>query len=313
MVNVSANISGLNINPGIMNASGILSFPPKMLLKLSKINGIGAVVTKGIGKERREGWKDNPIIVRASEEIYLNALGYSDPGYKEIKKELRDILPFSKPLICSIYSDSIDGFVETTTGLEEYCDALEIVVSCPHCEENSCIGVPFEQDSKLLEKTVEIIREHIKKPLIIKISPLVYDIKKIARIIIDAGADGISVTNSIGPGMKIDVNAKKPILSAKRGGLSGPGIKPIGIWSVYQIFEELGSEVPIIGIGGISTVEDIVEYVLAGANAVQIGTSLFMHRNNFEEYLNSLHIELINWLKKEGYSSLTKLRGEAHD
>lgn len=295
-----------------MNASGILSFPPKLLKRISMIGGIGAVVTKGIGPRRRVGWERNPVLIMASNEVFLNAVGYSDPGYKAIIEELVEILPFPKPLICSIYSPTIEGFVETARNLEKYCDAIEVVVSCPHCEEDSGIGVPYERDAILLTKTLNEINDCIKKPFFVKISP-VYDTKQIARIIADLGASGICVTNTLGPGMKIDIYARKPVLFAKRGGLSGAGIKSMAVWSVYQIYEELGEKMPIIGIGGIESHEDIVEYFMAGAKAVQIGTSLFLHRYNFETYINTMHNNLHDWLEREGYGCMDELRGLAHE
>jgi dihydroorotate dehydrogenase (NAD+) catalytic subunit len=312
MIDTSTTIGNIKLNTPIMNASGILSFPPKLLKRISMIDGIGAVVTKGIGPKKRMGWERNPILIRASNEVFLNAVGYSDPGYKAIIEELVGILPFPKPLICSIYSPTIEGFVETAGNLEKYCDAIEIVVSCPHCEDNSGIGVPYERDSVLLEKTLIEINTCLKKPFFVKVSP-VYDTRHLARIIADSGAAGICVTNTLGPGMKIDIYAKKPILFAQRGGLSGAGVKSIAVWAVYQIYEELGKKMPIIGIGGIESHEDIVEYFMAGANAVQVGTSLFLHRENFEGYINSLHSNLKDWLERENYCSLGELRGIAHE
>lgn len=304
-------IGDLRTSPAIMNASGIFSYP-YVLKRISEYD-LGAVVTKSIGREPRDGFIE-PILVQSTDETYINAVGLSNPGYKQVREELKEIHPLSKPLICSIFGGGEDELLEIARGLEEYCDAFELNFSCPNLTEGEKFGIVIGRDSELVKKYTRTVKDGVNKPVIVKLTPNVYDIEEAAKAAEEGGADAISAINTVAPGMKIDIYAKKPVLTNKFGGVSGRGIKSVGVAAVYKIYESV--DLPIIGMGGITTAEDIVEYVEAGADAVGIGTA-FVDKNTegVGLFLKQLKFDLENLLRDEriGVSSLRELKGVAHE
>lgn len=309
-MDLSAKIKDLKIDPAWTNASGIFSFP-HILKRISEYD-IGAVVTKSIGKESREGFME-PILVKATDETYINAVGLSNPGYKLMRDELKEIYPLSKPLICSVFGGNEEEFKEVANGLEDYCDAIELNFSCPNLREGEKIGITIGRDSDLVRRYTEAVKDVVKKPVIVKLTPNVDNIGKIAKAAEDAGADAISAINTVSPGMKIDIYARRPVLTNKFGGVSGPGIKPEGVASVYKIYENV--DIPIIGMGGIrlSSTEDFFEYIEAGAVACGIGTA-FADKDNkqVKRSLKRFRMKIEKTLEKLGASSLKELVGVAH-
>jgi dihydroorotate dehydrogenase (NAD+) catalytic subunit len=319
-MDISAKIAGLNINPAIMNASGIFSFP-SVLKRLSGM-GLGAFVTKSACYEGKEGF-ENPIFTRCSEEAWLNAVGLPNAGAGANKNELEKAYPhfraINKPLIVSLFDNSTENMKKSILLLNDYCDAFELNLSCPNLMPGERTGIVIGRDPKLVAQYVEAAKAVTTKPVIVKLSPGPYiddreKIKNIALSAVEAGADAISAINTIAGGMKIDIHAKKPVLTAKYGGLSGKAIKPVGIGCVYTMYEALKDQnIPIIGIGGIETAEDILEYMEAGASAVSIGTA-FVNKSleEIEFYLSGINSKLEILLKDLGVDRLKDLVGAAH-
>ncbi len=318
-MDLSARIENLEINPAIMNASGIISFLPS-LKRISPY--LGAIVLKSVGYEERFG-NETPIFVQASDEAYLNAVGLPGSGYIGLRKELEELnLKLDKPLGASIYADSPDKLAEMARHLETVCDFFEINFSCPNLIGEERIGMEIGKDPELVRRYTHAVREATRKPIIPKLSPAPYidDRKRFVEIAKAAeaeGADAISAINTMPGGMKIDIHARRPVLTAKWGGVSGKSIKPYGVGCVYTLYESVG--IPIIGIGGIETAEDIVEYVEAGATAVGIGTALRdkTTERTYGFFDENLYLSLlVNNLKKllEGMNvdSLSELRGVVH-
>ncbi len=320
---LSANIAGLNINPAIMNASGILSFP--LVLKRVSEFQIGALVTKSANYSGKEGF-ENPVFAECSSEAYLNAVGLPNAGCESKKKDMEEVYPhfksIKKPLIASVYEGDDEKLGLAISMLDNVCDAFELNLSSPNIKKGEKHGIQVGRDPELVKRFTKSAREATKKPVIVKLSPAPYifdreQISEIALSAVDAGADAISAINTIPGGMKIDIHARKPVLAAKFGGVSGHSIKPIGIGCVYSIFEALQKEhpgIPIIGIGGIWTAEDIIEYIEAGASAVGIGTA-FIGKNTDDigKYLESLSNGMKKIIIDAGAKQLSDLVGAAHD
>ena len=323
MPDISAKIKNLNINPALMNGSGILSFSP-ILKKYAELK-LGAVVTKSVSSEIREGF-ENPIYVQCSEDAFINAVGLPGAGHIEKQKELEECYIFfkkkKKPLIASIFDGNEKKLGEVAKHLENVCDAFEINLSCPNLMPGDQFGITIGRDPKLVERYVKSVTRNTKKPIFPKLSPGPYiddreRFKKIVLACASAGAAGITAINTISGGMKIDIHAKKPILAAKFGGMSGRAVKPIGVGAVYTAYEVLkenGHDVHIIAVGGIKTAEDIIEYAQAGATAFQIAT-YFSDKSlkEVDHYLNELCSNLENILKDLGEKSLESIRGSAHE
>jgi dihydroorotate dehydrogenase (NAD+) catalytic subunit len=316
-MNLSARISNLEINPAIMNASGIISFLPS-LKRISDY--LGALVLKSIGYEERNG-NETPILTQVSNETYINAVGLSGPGYKNLRKELEESnFKLNKPLGISLFADSPNKLTEMIKYLQDYCDFFELNFSCPNLIGEEKIGIEIGRDHELVKRYTNAARESTEKIIIPKLSPAPYieDRKKfvnIAKAAESEGADAISAINTVPGGMKIDIYAKRPILTAKYGGVSGKSIKPIGVGCVYTLYESVS--IPIIGAGGIETAKDILEYIEAGANSVQIGTGLIGGElsSTTKEINRSLSVLIKNLedlLQEMGVDSLNKLIGVAH-
>ena len=265
---LSISFAGLTLaNPTIL-ASGILGYSAESLVRIAK-GGAGAVVTKSVGLEPRVGYS-NPTVVQAEAGL-INAMGLPNPGIDVYVQEIK----FSKiilrvPLIVSVFGYSAEEYaLVAKRAVDAGADAVELNVSCPHVKQT---GAEIGQSPKLLTDVVQMVKASVSKPLIVKLSPNVTDITVLAHAAIEAGADALTVANTL-KAMAIDSETMLPILSNVKGGLSGPAIKPVALRCVYDIHEAYG-DVPIIGCGGISDWRDAVEFFLAGASAVQIGTAV---------------------------------------
>jgi dihydroorotate dehydrogenase (NAD+) catalytic subunit len=303
-INISTKICKTKLkNPTIL-ASGILGVTASSLIRVAKF-GAGAVTTKSIGPEKREGHK-NPVVAVLDNGM-LNAVGLSCPDINEAIDELGIAVKKSAvPVIASIYGRTIAEFGDVAEKISKADpDFIEANISCPNVEDE--FGMPFGCNPEIAAKVVETIKNSSKIPLIVKLTPNVPDIRIIAEAVENSGADAISAINTI-PGMLINIETGKPVLSNKTGGLSGPAIKPIAIRCVYDIYETV--DIPIIGIGGIQTGRDAIEMMMAGASAVGIGTGV-MNRGMgiFRDVCN----EIGGFMKKNNYSRLEELIGEAHD
>ena len=287
-------------NPTML-AAGILGSTAASLNWAAR-SGAGAVVTKSFGLNPNKGYA-NPTTVEVTSGV-INAIGLSNPGVDNFKAELEK-LNKSVPAIASLYGANAEEFSGIATRVEGLVDALELNVSCPHAM-GGC-GSAIGQDPDLTAEIVRSVKKSVKIPVIVKLTPNVTDIVEIARHAEKAGADALTMINSLGPGMKIDIETGNPILKNRIGGLSGPAVKPIAIRCVYDVYESV--EVPIIGVGGIRDYKDVLEFLYAGANCVQIGTSIMYEGMEiFRKISNGLE----RFMNEMGYEKVEEMVGIAH-
>ncbi len=299
---LSTNIAGLKlVNPTLV-ASGILGYTGDSLQRVAEA-GAGAVVTKSVGIEARPGYP-NPTVVQAEAGL-LNAMGLPNPGIAEFSEEIEYAKTVVKvPLIVSVYGYTAEEYATTALkATEAGADAVELNVSCPHVKDT---GHEIGENPRTLAEVVEKVKATVRKPVLVKLSPNVTDVVEVAKAAVKAGADALTAVNTV-KALAIDVDAQMPILNNVRGGLSGPAIKPIALRCVYDIFEAV--KVPIFGCGGIANWRDAVEFMLAGASAVQIGTALAMDDLRvFGEVKRGMQA----YLQKKGYRSVSDIVGLSH-
>lgn len=264
--------------------------------------GAGAIVTKSIGLKPREGYK-NPTIVELDHGI-LNAMGLPNPGIEEFKEEIKQLKRSNKIIIGSIFGLNSKEFVEVAIKMEKSgADALELNMSCPHAKG---YGLEIGSDEKTVRKITSDVKEKTNIPVFIKLSPNLTDIVKIAKAAEEGNADAIVAINTV-KAMKIDIDLKMPILANKIGGYSGKAIKPIGVRCVYEISQNV--KIPVVGVGGITTGRDALEYIMAGASAVQIGSGIYYRDVNIFKDINN---EIKSWMEEKGYNKLSDLIGVVH-
>jgi dihydroorotate dehydrogenase (NAD+) catalytic subunit len=264
---LETEIAGLRLkNPTIL-ASGIMGSTGSSLKRVAIEGGAGAVVTKSVGMEAREG-HDNPTVIEVEGGL-LNAVGLSNPGIDEFKAEIEDAKGGNVPLIVSVFGFKAGDFGAAAEKAEEYgADAIELNLSCPNVEK---AGAVFGKSAELSKSVVKDVKNKVGVPVIAKLTASTDDIVEVAGACVGGGCDAITAINTISA-MKIDIHTKSPILGNKTGGLSGPSIKPVALRCVYDIKKEL--DIPVIGCGGITTGEDALEFLMAGASAVEIGTAV---------------------------------------
>lgn len=291
-------IAGIDLINPLIVASGFLGLSQSIFNRLHKL-GAGAIVSKSISLLPREGYR-NPTIIPINGNSYINAVGLANPGLECFSKEIaqNDI-----PLIVSIVGSKPEEFPEMVNKLKNLnILGFELNLSCPHVEK---MGMEIGDDPKAVYDIVKSIKNNSSKPLFVKVGIGNSNIINTAKVAQDAGADGITAINTI-RAMKIDTETGSPILENKVGGLSGASIKPIGVRCVYELKKNI--EIPIIGCGGILSYKDVVEYMMAGASAVQIGTVLgFEGLNSFNKILR----ELNKYLESKNYSDVSELTGTA--
>ncbi len=300
---LTVNFAGLKLaNPTVL-ASGILGYSGDSLGRVAKA-GAGAVVTKSVGIEARPGYP-NPTVVQVEAGL-INAMGLPNPGINDFAEEISYAKTLLKvPLIVSVFGYSPEEYATVAEkAVKAGADAVELNVSCPHVKDT---GHEIGQHEKTLEEVVEKVKETVKCSVIVKLSPNVTDIVEIAKIAVRAGADALTAVNTM-KAVAIDVDAQMPILSNVKGGLSGPAIKPIALRCVYDIFEA-DLKVPIFGCGGITTWRDAVEFLLAGASAVQIGTGVSLEDISIFENVNK---GVQSYLQRKGYRSVNEIVGLSH-
>ena len=293
------NLSGLKLKTPIILASGILGVSYSSMKRVIDA-GAGAVTTKSIGPKPRKGYK-NPSIIEIYSGTFMNAVGLGNPGIDDFVAEIKEAKEHNIPLIVSVFGDTNDIYLDVAVKAEKAgADAIEINISCPHAEVSS-IGI----DNNLTYEIVKFLKKKLKVPLFVKLNPNVTNIGKIAVAAEKAGADGVVAINTVAA-MKIDVNIKRPILSHGSGGLSGKAIHPIAVKKVYDLYKILN--IPIIGCGGVDSWQDVIEFFLAGASAVQIGTALYKGA----EIISEINEGLVNYLKDNEYESINDIKGLAH-
>lgn len=264
---LTVSLAGLDLANPTMLASGILGYTAETFETVEK-GGAGAIVTKSVALKPSEGYS-NPTIVQVDSGL-VNAMGLPNPGIDEFVKEIRLAETRLRiPLIVSVYGFSAEEYATAAEkAVAAGADAVELNVSCPHVKHT---GSEIGQNPDVLVKVVRRVKTLVEKPVFVKLTPNVTDIVEIAEAAQKAGADGLTIMNTV-RAMVIDVETMMPILANKTGGLSGPAVKPIALRHVFNVFERV--TVPIIGCGGISDWQDAVEFLLAGASAVQIGTAI---------------------------------------
>ena len=284
-----------------MLAAGILGSTASSLNWAGR-SGAGAVVTKSFGLNPNKGYA-NPTTVEVTGGV-INAIGLSNPGVENFKTELEK-LNKSVPAIASLYGANPEEFSEIATRVEDLVDALELNVSCPHAM-GGC-GSAIGQDPELTREIVQSVKKSVKIPVFVKLTPNVTDIVEIARSAEDVGADALTMINSLGPGMRIDIETGNPILNNKFGGLSGPAVKPIAIRCIYEVYDSV--DIPIIGVGGIRNYEDVIEFLYAGASCIQIGTSIMYEGMDI---FGKILTRLERFMDDKGYDSVNEMVGIAH-
>ena len=300
MVNTKVNLCGLEIDNPVIPASGTFGFGYEFA-ELYDINCLGTFSFKGTTREARFG-NPTPRIAECASGM-LNAVGLQNPGVEAvIAHELPKLAEcFHKPVMANVSGFSEREYVETCEMLDsqDQIGWIEVNISCPNVHGG---GMSFGTSAEAAGQVTKAVRAVTKKPLIIKLSPNVTDIVSIAKACEAEGADAVSLINTL-MGMRIDLRKKKPIIANKTGGFSGPAIKPVAIRMVYQVYDAV--KIPIVGMGGISTAEDVIEMMLAGATAVEVGAANLVDPYICRDIIN----DLPRVMDKYGINSLSEIIG----
>ena len=295
-MNLSVNIAGVTLKNPVVTASGTFGSGFEYS-EMTDLNKLGAVVTKGVANVP---WEGNPTPRVA--EVYggmLNAIGLENPGVDVfIERDIPFLKEFDTRIIANVCGHSVEEYIETIEKLNETdVDMFEMNFSCPNVKQGA---IAFGQDPHVLEATAKAVKAASKKPVIIKLSPNVTSIKDMALAAEAGGADAISLINTL-IGMKIDINKRKFVLANKTGGFSGPAVKPVAVRMVYEASHAV--KIPVIGMGGISDADDAIEFILAGATAVAVGTMNFIDPQTtakvaagIEAYMKKYNVEDIKEL-----------------
>jgi len=302
MIDLTITIGGLKLKNPVMTASGTFGYGEEYA-GFVDLNMLGAIVVKGISLEPMEG-NPAPRICETPCGM-LNAIGLQNVGLKKfLKEKLPYLRKFDTNIVVNILGNSVREYVRLAQSLDEAgVDGIELNVSCPNVKKG---GIVFGMDRKLLAKLITKVRNAVKNTTVItKLSPTVPSIPEFAKTAEDAGTDAISLINTI-PGMAIDINTGKPKLANITGGLSGPAIKPIALRMVWEASGAV--KIPVIGIGGIMNAEDAIEFMLAGAAAVQVGTGNFLNPKATAEIIHGLQ----DYLKRKSIHDIKEIIGNIH-
>lgn len=298
-VDLSVSIGPLKLRNPILLASGTVGYGNE-IAEFVDLNKIGGIVTKSLSLKPRKGNAPQRVVETPSG--MLNAIGLANVGVEEfLKTKIPFLQKFDTAIICNIAASSVEEYVECTKLLtsEETISAFEINVSCPNVKEG---GLEFGNDKKAVARITEEVKKVSTKPVFIKLSPNVSRISEFALAAKEAGADAVSAINTL-VGTAFDINTRKPKIKNITGGLSGPAIKPVALAKVLEIKRNV--DIPIIGIGGIFSWKDAVEFMIAGASAFQLGTVNFVHPNISETMIN----DLILYCEKMKITSIKNLTG----
>jgi len=293
------NIGGLSLRNPVMTASGTFGYGEEFK-PFVDLNRLGAIIVKGLSLEPSKGNK--PPRIAETPCGMLNAIGLENIGIEAfIEKKLPFLKTLSTPTIVNIYGKSIDEYCGIAERIEEIdgISGIEVNISCPNVKKG---GIAFGVKPKSVYKVTKAVRGKTSKTLIVKLSPNVTDISEIAVSAVDAGADSLSLINTI-TGMSIDINTRRSRLANITGGLSGPAIRPIALRMVWQAAQKV--KVPVIGIGGIVSAEDAIEFFIAGATAVQIGTANFVNPRATIEIIEGIE----KYLADRNIASLSEITG----
>ncbi len=298
-VDLSVDIGGLKLKNPVMTASGTFGYG-REFSRFMDLETLGGVVVKGLSLTPSRGNPPPRVVETASG--MLNAIGLENVVLAAF---IKDKLPYLQRLdtavVVNIYGQTIDAYAELAERLEE-CEgvaALEVNISCPNVKAG---GIAFGADPKAAHAVVSAIRKRTRLPMWVKLSPNVTDVTTIARAAADAGADALSLINTL-TGMAIDVDTRRPVLANITGGLSGPAIKPVALRMVWQVAQAV--DLPVVGIGGIMTTEDALEFLIAGASAVQVGTANFVNPRTAVEIVAGM----LRYCEENGLVRLGDLTG----
>ena len=298
---LTVEIAGLKLANPTMLAAGILGMSGLTLKRVAKA-GAGAVVTKSLGLKPRSGYS-NPTVVQVEGGL-INAMGLPNPGIKHFALEMRETKDIGVPVIVSIYAFTSHEFATVSReAVKAGADGLELNVSCPHAEKT---GAEIGQDPRLVEEVVKEVRKNVEKPVFVKLTPNVGNIAEVAEAAERAGADGVTAINTV-KAMAVNIETARPILGNKVGGLSGLAIKPVAMRCVYEICEAV--KIPVVGCGGINTWQDAVEFMEAGASAVQIGTAI---ATRGLEVFKQVTEGIEAFLEKKRFGSVKEIVGLSH-
>ncbi|MDD6798453.1 MAG: dihydroorotate dehydrogenase [Bacteroides sp.] len=297
-MNTKVNLAGVELKNPVMTASGTFGSGMEYS-EFVDLNKLGAVVTKGVANVP---WPGNPTPRIA--ETYggmINAVGLQNPGIEVfVKRDIPFLRQYDTKIIVNVCGKSEEDYIDVVERLaDEPVDMLEINISCPNVKEG---GIAFGQDPKAVEKITAAVKKRAKQPVIMKLSPNVTDITEMARAAEAGGADVLSLINTL-TGMKIDINRRTFAVANKTGGLSGPAIRPVAVRMVYQTANAV--KIPIIGMGGITCADDALEFILAGATAVSVGTANFHNPKTTQEVVEGIE----NYMKKYGVDDINSLIG----
>mgnify|MGYP002581831579 CR=1 FL=1 len=298
MIKTGVTLAGVELKNPVMTASGTFGSGAEYS-EFVDLNRLGAVVTKGVANVP---WPGNPTPrVTETASGMLNAIGLQNPGIDLFcKRDIPFLKQYDTKIVVNVCGKSTEDYCEVVERLgNEPVDLLEINVSCPNVKEG---GIAFGQDPKALEAITKEVKKYAKQPIIMKLSPNVTDITEMAKAAEAGGADILSLINTL-TGMKIDINRRTFALANKTGGMSGPAVKPIAVRMVYQVAQAVS--LPIIGMGGIATAEDALEFILAGASAVSIGTANFFNPYAAEETVQGIEA----YMREKKVDRLTDLIG----
>jgi dihydroorotate dehydrogenase (NAD+) catalytic subunit len=299
MADLTVNITGIKMRNPVMLASGVFGETGESLLRAAK-GGAGAVVTKSIGREPRDG-HPNPTVVEFKYGSMLNSMGLPNPGIKAYSHEMEFITSYDIPVIGSIFGKNAREFVTLAKYMERYgAYGVELNLSCPHAQG---LGMQLGTDKRKVAKITKSVKNAISIPVFVKLTPNVTDSVEIAKAAEIAGADAIVAINTV-KAMAIDVEFGIPMLGNKVGGLSGPAIRPIGIRAVYDISRNV--KIPVIGVGGIFYGKDAVEYFMAGASAVQVATAI---NTRGIDVFKKITNEINDFMDSHGYSKIEDIVG----
>lgn len=296
MEDMKVNIAGVVLNNPVITASGTYGFG-REYGELYSLDELGAICVKGLTLKPREG--NPPPRIAETYGGILNSVGLQNPGVDMfIKAEIPMLKQYKCKIIANMAGSTVEEYCEMAERLSDSeVDMLEMNISCPNVKEG---GVAFGTNAKTIHQITEEVKKYAKKPLIVKLSPNVTDITEMARAAEAGGADALSLINTL-LGMAIDIHTRRPILANTVGGLSGPAVKPVAVRMVYQVRKAV--KLPLIGMGGIVNGEDAVEFMLAGADAVAVGTANFMNpyacvtvKQGIQDYMKNNRIEAVSQL-----------------
>jgi dihydroorotate dehydrogenase (NAD+) catalytic subunit len=302
MTSLKVNLAGVEMENPTMLASGIMGETGGSLLAMAK-GGAGALVTKSVGSVPRQGHK-NPTLVEL-EYGYMNAMGLPNPGIEAFNEEMYEASKAGIPIVGSVFGSSAEEFASLARRMQDYgAEAVELNLSCPHAKG---YGMEMGVDPDVVANIIREVKAAVVIPVFAKLTPNTHRLIDVARAAEDAGVDAIVAINTL-KAMKIDVDARMPVLSNRYGGLSGPAVRGVGVRCVYELYEAL--KIPVIGVGGVEDWRSALEYIMAGAVAVQIGSGV---GRVGAKVFGDVCSGMTAYMAENGFRDITQLVGVAHD